>query len=68
LADLLENHFERDLVKQFIQNHQLEESTVNMASTFTQVKWTCSTINYLIILVGLGLMLKRWIINKSQTN
>lgn len=52
-ADFVENYFENRLIVQFLGENDVLESTVQFASLATQIKWTLSTFNYLIILGGI---------------
>ena len=59
LADFIENYFERNLIGQFLMEKDVMELNVTIASVATQIKWSLSTINYIIILTGIILLIKR---------
>ena len=59
--DFIENHFERKLITRFILENNVLEMNVKIASIATQTKWTLSAINYILILTGLILLIKRTI-------
>ena len=61
--DLIENYFENGMLTTFIRLNKVFHVNVKIASIITQFKWTFSTINYIIILVGIILLIK----NKLNT-
>lgn len=63
VLDLIENYFENILIRQFISMNNIIELNVKIASIVTQIKWTLSTINYLIIIIGIVIIIK----NKNRT-
>jgi hypothetical protein len=56
LADLVENLLENALVRGYAETGQLAKSGITAASAVTAVKWSLSTLNYLIILTGITLL------------
>lgn len=66
LVDLTENYFERQLITQYLNTSNLQYHTVKIASIITQLKWMCSSFNYLLILLGLFLIFKQWLYSKYR--
>ena len=58
IADLIENYFERLLITNYLDKGIIQESTVMVASGITTMKWGLSTLNYIIIVIGIILLIK----------
>ena len=56
VADLCENFFENRLVVQYLAEGSVADFSVVVSSSLTQLKWTLSTLNYLIIATGIILL------------
>lgn len=55
--DWIENYFEYRLVAYFYENEGIEKAMVETASLITQIKWSASMLNYLIIIIGVVMLL-----------
>ncbi|MBN2890565.1 MAG: hypothetical protein JXL97_01735 [Bacteroidales bacterium] len=58
VLDWVENFYENKLVTEYILSGIITENLVKSATNITQIKWTFSLINYIIIIVGFLILLK----------
>lgn len=68
LLDWTENFFEWRLTESFIRSETFTESQVQIASVASQVKWIASSLNYLIIVIGIVLLIFNLIKQRSSKN
>lgn len=64
--DLIENYLENGMVTRFITLNKVFYFNVKIASLVTQFKWSFSTINYIIIIVGIILVIKNKLSKSRQ--
>lgn len=63
VTDLIENYVENGLVTSYMISNNVSLFEAQLASIITQLKWSFSSLNYIIILVGIILFFK----NKKLT-
>lgn len=69
LLDWVENFREYKLVMDYLENQSVSPESVELASTFTQIKWSASFLNYGIILIGITiLMINKYRSGKTKNN
>jgi hypothetical protein len=60
LFDWLENYTLGTLAQQYSVDGTITSSTAELASAFCMIKWTCSGLTYILILVGIILLIVRF--------
>lgn len=68
IFDWLENLQLTMLTNSFLSSGTISSSGVQFASTFSILKWMCSSLTFLFILIGIGLRIKRFFSKKSTAN
>jgi len=66
-ADWAENISELFLISEYTSIHKISESSIRVSSLITQIKWSLSTLNYIIILTGIVFLIKNKLSIKNKT-
>jgi hypothetical protein len=66
IMDWAENFAENSLIKSYLFDASLDVDEVQIASLITQIKWSASGINYVIIIAGIIWMLYRYNFKKKD--
>ena len=65
LFDWLENYQLAVIAKQYLADGLIASSNAQLASVFSMIKWACSGLTYLLILVGIVMLIARALGNKK---
>ena len=68
LADWAENSSELFMISNYTATNEISESAVFLSSLITQIKWSLSSLNYIIILTGITLLIKKKLTDKTKNN
>ena len=66
LFDWLENYQLALLANQYLNDGMISPADAQLASVFSMFKWACSSLTYILILIGIILMIRRAVKRKNH--
>ena len=66
LFDWLENYQLALLANQYLNDGMISAANAKLASVFSMFKWACSSLTYILILIGIILMIRRAVKRKNH--
>ena len=66
LFDWLENYQLALLANQYLNDSMISPANAKLASVFSMFKWACSSLTYILILIGIILMIRRAVKRKNH--